>query len=193
MNKIIKNQKGFTLIETLVAVAIFAFAITGLIAITAGGVANTNFVKNKFTAGYLALEGAEMVHNIRDTVSISDPAGGWGSILTALENCISPEFCYIEPFTLDPADILQPIPCGNQGCPLLTYNQDTAQFNYGGSNGLDSFTSIFRRTITVEEVQPADSSDPDSEIRVTSTVDWTQGVKPHSVSYSYNLKNWTTP
>ncbi len=57
----LKTKKGFTLIETLVAIAIFAFSITGLISITATGVFDTNFVKNKFTASYLAMEGVERV------------------------------------------------------------------------------------------------------------------------------------
>lgn len=181
-----KNQKGFTLIETLVAVAIFASAIAGLIAITAGGVANSNFVKNKFTAGYLALEGAELVHNIRDTVAISDSTNGWAEVLTALSPCTTEEGCFIDTWnSFDP--ILTPTACDDgEGCPNMSYNTESSQFNYGSSDPINNFQSIFKRTITVESISL-------SEIRVTSRVDWLQGSEPHNVTYAYNLLNWTSP
>lgn len=174
-----KNQKGFTLIETLVAVAIFASAITGLIAITAGGVANTNFVKNKFTAGYLAMEGAELVRNIRDTASIANPNVTWSEVLSGLDNCMSPNYCQMVPF-----DNLPPQLCLSGECEFMTYNSSTGQFNYNGADGQNNLTSVFKRKITIDPV------DPTSEIRVTSSVDWLQGSRTHTVTYSYNLKNW---
>lgn len=173
--------RGFTLIETLVAVAIFATAITGLIAITASGIANTNFVKNKFTAGYLAMEGAELIHNIRDTVSISNPSGGWSAVLSELDYCISSEFCYVDPWTIS-----TPVACPNEGCPPMTYTESSGHFSYDSIDGLDSFASIFTRSISIESISP-------SEITVTSRVDWIQGTKTHSVSYEYNLSNWINP
>lgn len=178
----LKTQKGFTLIETLVSVAIFASAITGLIAITAGGISNTNFVKNKFTASYLALEGAEMVHNIRDTSSISDV--DWNSMLNAggiISVCANGNSCRIDAWEVP----LAPVACiSPDDCDFMNYDQETGRFSYEPLDGQDNLQSIFKRTISIEDISP-------SEIRVTSRVDWNQGVKPHSVSYSYNLLDWT--
>lgn len=183
-----KNQKGFTLIETLVAVAIFASAITGLIAITAGGVANTNFVKNKFTAGYLAMEGAELIRNLRDTAAIANPNATWNEVLSSFSACLSPNYCYI-----DALEDFPPQVCDGEDCPFMTYQESTGKFGYNSVDNSDNFSSVFRRKITVEEIPSADSTNPVSEIRVTSSVDWLQGARTHAVTYSYNLKNWINP
>lgn len=184
----LNSMGGFTLIETLVAVAIFASAITGLIAITAGGVANTNFVKNKFTAGYLAMEGAELIRNLRDTTAIANPAATWEEVLSSFSACFAPNSCYLDAF-----EINTPLVCPSEGCDFMTYQESTGQFHYNGIDISDNLLSIFRRRITVEMVPPADSVNPPSEIRVTSAVDWLQGTKTHTVTYSYNLKNWINP
>ena len=177
-----KNEKGFTLIETLVAIVIFASAITALISITAGGISNTNFVKNKFTAGYLALEGAELIHNIRDTVSITDSSAGWGATTSALTSCMEPSACWIDVWGTN-----SPASCGSsEDCPAMDYNRQSGKFNYAGSDGQNNLQSIFTRIISIKIVS-------DSEIRVTSKVYWLQGTQLHTVSYSYDLLNWTSP
>ena len=179
------NSKGFTLVETIVAIAIFAFAITGLISITARGVFNTNFVKNKFTASYLALEGAELARNIRDTAALE---GSNLSVLIAddslLGNCVGVGGCRIDAW-LDTA----PVDCAvtdGAVCRNLTYDTSMAKFNYDFPDNVNSYESIFRRTISVVPVTVG------QEIKVVSVVEWIQGSEPHSVTYSYNLTNWTT-
>jgi prepilin-type N-terminal cleavage/methylation domain-containing protein len=172
---------GFTLIETLVSIAIFAAAITGLMSITASGVANTNFVKNKFTAGYLALEGAELIHNMRDTASISgtdwNTMLGPGGVLNVCTNV--DDACRVDPWTNS-----DPILCPSGDCPYMTYQKSTGKFSYNGVDNSDYVYSIFKRKISIRNISP-------TEIRVTSSVEWMQGVRPHSVSYSYNLLDWT--
>lgn len=183
----LKSQKGFTLIETLVAIAIFAFAITGLISISASGVFNTNFVKNKFTASYLALEGAELVHNIRDSASIQGII--WDGIFLNtdfLKNCSNGDACYIDATTPGAALIVNKCPAPD-ACPLMNYRKSTAQFNYDTLDG-DNVESIFKRTITVTGGFGATP-----EVKVISKVEWNQGADPHSVTFTYDLLNWTGP
>lgn len=178
--KKIKNlNKGFTLIETLVAITIFAFSITALISITATGVFNTNYVKNKFTASYLAMEGAELVRNIRDTASSSGV--GWQTILTDngyLGHCYN-GLCQVESnqnMSPSPAD------CAGQ-CNLMTFNRDTGEFSYNTVDGINTFQSIFRRNITITPVGS-------NEVSVMSTVEWTQGGEVKSAEFKYNLMDW---
>src|SRR3990170_1749725 len=76
------GSRGFTLIETLVALVIFTTSITVLISVTGSGVANTNYAKNKFIASYLAQEGVEMVRNIRDNAWLDPAGGGWSKFIT---------------------------------------------------------------------------------------------------------------
>ncbi len=176
------KKDGFTLIETLVALAIFAFSITALISITATGVFNTNFVKNKFTASYLAMEGAELVRNIRDTAFINNRT--WSAIIadsSVLANCYDQNFCYIdgEEFVAIPEAVL----CSGN-CPSLNYRQSRASFNYSPVDG-DNLESIFTRTINIKPVPFAPES-----FRVVSSVEWLQGSEIRKVEYSYDLFNW---
>ena len=178
------STAGFTLVETLVAIAIFAFAITGLISITAKGVFNTNFVKNKFTAGYLSLEGAELVRNIRDTAAIDGTT--WDAVMTdnnLLGHCTIPGgACFID---ADPG-ALMPLPqaCDTiDDCPYLKYELATAIFNYDQEDFTNPRT-IFRRTIFIEEITSG------VEARVTSIVEWQQGSETRQVEFVYDMLNW---
>lgn len=177
-----KKNKGFTLVETLVAIAIFAFSITALISITATGVFNTNFVKNKFTASYLALEGAELVRNIRDTAILNDRT--WVAIFTdpsILANCYNDNFCYIDPEPFIATPVAQNCP---GICPFLNYRRgDNGKFNYDVADGNTNFRSIFRRSINIRPIGS-------EEVLVTSRVEWEQGRELRSTEFSLNLTNW---
>lgn len=182
---------GFTLVETLVAIAIFATSIVGLISITARGVNDNVFVKNKLTASYLAQEGVELVRNMRDTSllpsSLEDPAT-WNEFLTTtlwIGNCYRPtagstNSCYIDG-SLNSIEAFQ---CIDSTCPELGLDSETGLYTY---NTTDS--SNFTRTIYA---QPASNENSD-EILVVSEVSWDQGENTHKVRYQANLLNWFNP
>ena len=163
------GSRGFTLIETLVALAIFSASIVALISVTASGVADTNYAKNKFIASYLAQEGVEMVRNIRDNAWIS--GGDWAQFVGAVAPCIESAGCKIEAKTLAVS------PCFGSPCDLLLYD-NAGFYTYAGEN-----QSSFIRKITVEEIDT-------EEFKITSVVSWNQGTVPFSVSFSENLLNW---
>lgn len=138
---------GFTLVETLVAVSIFSMSILGLISILASSISNTNYVKQKMEASYLAQEGIEYVRNVRDTDVISAVNGqtGWNAFKLALPTSPSSTF----------------YPINNSDFPgfLRTISADITNF---GSN----------------------------EVKIFSTVSWTQGSGNYSITFSENLFNW---
>ena len=74
-----QKNKGFTLVETLVAISIFTMSILGLLSILASGISDTGYAKKKVVAGYLAQEGIEHARNIRDTHVLYDVSSGWNN------------------------------------------------------------------------------------------------------------------
>jgi Tfp pilus assembly protein PilV len=82
----LKNIKGFTMLETVIATAIVMIGIMGLLIASQSSVLVVYLARDRFTAAYLAKEGAEIVRNIRDQNSLR--AITWNSGL-ALGNYIA--------------------------------------------------------------------------------------------------------
>ncbi len=76
-----QSEKGFTLIETFVAVLILVFAVIGPLGLLSRAIADGNYAKNQVTAYYLAQEALELVINQRDRNLVS--GGDWLSGLGA--------------------------------------------------------------------------------------------------------------
>lgn len=62
----IKNQRGFTLIETLVAIMMVSIAFLGIYAAASKYAQQTKQIKETYIASLLGQEGIEIVRNIRD-------------------------------------------------------------------------------------------------------------------------------
>lgn len=56
-----KNQRGFTLIEVLLALAVIAIALTALLKATAQNVANTGRIKEKTISHWVAMQGVASI------------------------------------------------------------------------------------------------------------------------------------
>ena len=190
--KICNCNKGFTLVEVLVAISIFTISITALMSTLASGISDTTYAKNKMTATYLAQEGIEYIRNMRDDYMLFDPqasGNGWGDFITAINPCSTYDCGLNNTATIFPTDpnfIFYPCPSYsdlNNQCRLFLnngnyYSDGTPD---GGGNGVPSG---FVRTIGVRPY----SGD---EIAVISTVDWEQGAVWHSVSFTEDLFNWS--
>lgn len=84
-HKFLNFSKGFTLVETLIAISIFTASLLGLLSIMGSGISNTTFAKQRITASYLAQECIEYVRNERDTKVLYavDAQTGWSAFKTA--------------------------------------------------------------------------------------------------------------
>lgn len=196
------RSRGFTLIEMLIAMAIFTSSITGLIVVTSSGIANVNFAKNKLTATYLAQEGIEEIRNLRDTFYFfifTDPQTEWqntvgvfeikGCIIFGAQQQLENEFGCNTVLSLTQVPQLslcsddQRMDCGNPGINPLRIDQDgfftpPPQGNLG---------TAFRRVIKIENIGTTTST---PEIRVTVEVAWQQGTRTRRVSVTENLLGW---
>ncbi len=184
MNKHAHNEKGFTLIETLVALVIFTSAITAMLVLTGQGVLGTNYAKNRLTAGFLAQEGIELVRFIRDSSLLEAPATGWTDVVSAFASCgEATPGCLLDTSVLSAGtsnaryDLITP--CSGT-CPL--YYDSIAGYN---TRSLGA-QSLYTRTITVEPVNTGATT----FLRITSNVVWTQGTNVKSVALTENLFDW---
>lgn len=69
------HTKGFTLVETLVAITILIIVIVGPMTIAQKGVQNAYFANDQVTAVFLAQEAIEAVRELRDEVALDAYAG----------------------------------------------------------------------------------------------------------------------
>lgn len=67
MNKNNKNQRGFGLVEMIIAIGIVGIGIVGTFSMISRFSEQSKIVRDSFVASYLAQEGIEIVKNIRDT------------------------------------------------------------------------------------------------------------------------------
>ncbi len=79
MAKNYKNKKrGFTLIETFVAITILMIAVLGPLSLLSSALKNASYVQNEIIATYLAQEGLELVLDLRNNGPLSyDGASGY--------------------------------------------------------------------------------------------------------------------
>ncbi len=71
------KQKGFTLLETLIAIFILTLSITGPIYIASLSFRNTIDSRDNISAQYLSEEVIEVIKNKRDKRSLEDPNQHW--------------------------------------------------------------------------------------------------------------------
>src|SRR3989338_1179046 len=179
-----KNKnKGFTLVETLVAISIFTVSILALLSILTQGISNVSYAKKKIIASYLAQEGIEYIRNMRDTFALFDSIDsqrGWDlfNVKLAGASCQAANGCYFG--DLDADDFTNPNQpmtgitvaiCG-PSCPPLLYNEATGKYGYTAA-GLDS--GFVRQVRT--QINSAD------EIKIFSTVSWTQGSGRYNITF----------
>jgi len=143
------DKKGFTLVETLVAISIFSMTIVAVMVVLGGGISDTNYAKTKMTASYLAQEGIEYVRNMRDSSYIlADPdmQTGWSNFKVAVDS--------------------------------VTFPKVNSNFY-----PTDPDFSDFTRTLRVDTVNT-------DELKISSTVTWTQKSGTFSITLTEELFNW---
>jgi prepilin-type N-terminal cleavage/methylation domain-containing protein len=181
-----KFQRGFTLIETLIAVLILTIAIAGPLTIASKGLTGTLIAKDQITAFYLAQDAMEYIRFVRDTNALSGGnwltgAGGSGTFLKDLTPCASADgskSCVIDTLQSTIAQCVG-------SCPTLRYDTTNNSFDYTGA--ATPGTRAFVRSIVI--TTPIGGSA--DEARVDISVGWSDiGLVAHTITVREHLLNW---
>jgi type II secretory pathway pseudopilin PulG len=182
INKSKKNNKGFTLVETMFAVLILTFTIVGMMTVVANSLFAARYARDEITVNYLLQEAIDYIRNDRDTTIFLENGNTWDTFLAKYSNCSTSSGCTI--------DVLKDVPvnpqqCFNNNCQYLYYDKNATSgtfYNYDSSNGVK--TNFQRKIVVTRNV-----ANPD-EIDITVTVDWYNGGLPVSRSLTTSLMKW---
>lgn len=166
-------MRGFSLIETLVAVVILVSAVVGPLTLAQRSIRSAVYARDQIIASFLAEEAIEYIRSVRDSNQYKS-GGNW---LDGLDNCIG-QLCTVDA-TQEKKEAFQK--CGNKKllpyesvCELLAF--DTAHGRYGFKTAGWEDTR-FVREVTIRTI-PRDNNKSDKEAEVRATVRWQTGNLP---------------
>lgn len=182
INNKIKQESGFTLIETMVAVTVLSVALAALISLTSSNLFLSRYTKNEITANYLMQEVVDYIKNDRDTQVFK---GGvvWSDFLNKYKDA----GCFDNGCRIDVSKD-QVFSCertdegdfGDLPCNVFFYDDEATNggfFNYEKGN-LDKFKRMVKMTENGDEVN------------IKIDIEWKNGNLPKSRSLESSLINW---
>ncbi|MBI4079922.1 prepilin-type N-terminal cleavage/methylation domain-containing protein [Candidatus Kaiserbacteria bacterium] len=181
-----KVMRGFTLIETLVAVTILSVAIVAPMALTTKSLATAYYARDQIIAFHLAQEAIEAIRHARDNNILTNVFGNPADLLDGIPSTTG------SPFIVDTRDDSMSL-CEAAGCPPLQSDGELHGYRPGCSMPtVDCGTAEgwentrFTRTVTAEFVAPSED-----EVTISVEVEWTTGAfQKRSFTISENLYRW---
>ena len=175
-----QKNRGFTLVETLVAVSIFSLSVLALMAVLSQGISDTEYAKKKIIGTFLAQEGIEFLRNMRDNHILysQSTSNNWTQFKARLAPCNVGSECGFNTAlsTTDPNFVFT--------CTSNPENCKVYISNGVYNTNLVGTDSGFTRKISATTVSA-------NELKVISTVSWMQRSGLYSMSFSDDLFNWT--
>ncbi len=184
-------KKGFTIVETMVAIAILLLSITAPLTIAEKGLATAEAAKAEITAFYLGQEAIEFIRNLRDTSVISGNGGkaNWlKNIEPNVNECFKVSGCGVDTTSPKKEDQVTACDKSNEDCLLWQYTGNPGSplfgiFGHRTSSGW-SRTDMTRK-VNITEIRPG------AEAVVTVTVVWRAGsLGLRTLTLKENLLNW---
>lgn len=197
--------RGFTLIETLVAISILVLALTGPLTIISQALRSAYYSRDQIVAFYLAQEAVEYIRNVRDENSLKTGAlvDSWLNGIGLINQCKTAggtTASCIDQFdgTITHAFNMSYgasgyvfTSCATAICttPLKLNTAIGGTSVPFGDDVNSTQSSIFTRTIWVTTV-PGNTVKADREVVVHVRVDWHQGSSPYVFTLEDHLTNW---
>lgn len=184
------KARGFTLIETLVAISILMLGVMGPLMIASSSLQNARYGRDQVTASYLAQEGIEYVRFARDNNKIDRLNGGSSDWLAGLESCFVDSAgdygCAIDvPQEFGGTNVVRR--CSNASCSASRMYLDSNGYYTHTSSGGN--LSTFTRIVTIEPIVASTVEAEAKEVRVESTVTWRAGSATKTFTAVENVFN----
>ncbi|MAF59283.1 MAG: prepilin-type N-terminal cleavage/methylation domain-containing protein [Candidatus Pacebacteria bacterium] len=160
-----KNSRGFTIIETIVAITVLVVSVAAPLTLAARGLSSAFFARDQITAFYLTQEAVEFIRNKRDENVLGED--NWLAEFPATNG---------DPFTIDVTDGDMDSCSGT--CENLKFNTSTLLYNYNSGD-----TTRFTRTVSINLLNA-------TEAEVIVTIAWTAGLFSRTFSIQENILNW---
>jgi len=190
----IKADKGFTIIETLVAITVLMIAIAGPLVVANQGLTGAIASKDQMIASYLAQESVEAIKNIRDNnVQLNNPIITWLNGFNVSSQCNNNsalgrcDASAIEGtqggLQLNGPQIISgaaPIYVSPSGYYSHTYTQNST---------LTRFTRFFWLSAAGIPDSPCEEGNAQNECTINVIVTWNEGTVPYQISLTSELTN----
>lgn len=182
-----KGERGFTLLETLIAIFIMTVAFTALLTLMTTSMFSARYANNEITATYLAQEAMDYIRNDRDTTAFLNNNWSSGGATSFIGHYGDPSLgteCF-DSTSGCMVDANLSIVNGCLGtCPSLFYESVPG----GGAYYVYSSSSTTRPTSFVRTVK-MDLVNPD-ELAITVIVSWKNGSVTRTQELKASLLKW---
>lgn len=204
---IFKMKRGFTLIESLIAISILTIAVTTSMSLTADSLATVKLSKNRLIASGLAQETVELIRNKRDNNYLEVISGSDRDWLEGINKNGGPAQPCRATRTETDGCVVELVPDTNNSrnfvniAHVSSINRAKAEIIYKGKNDGDTVRMYrhkigtespgtdekFARFVTVEELGP---SGDEFMARVTVSVEWEERDGSQKVEVVTYLFDW---
>ncbi len=160
LGKLNKNSKGFTLLETIVAVGVIMVGLIAVLVLINNSLSYVSLIKDRLIAAYLNSEGLEVARNIRDNNWLQNLA--WNNGLSNGDYNIAYNSLSLSPYV----------------DTELLIDASSGLYNYSSGS-----SSGFKRKISISNLSSY-------ELRVISAVTWQRKGNSYTNSAEDHLFNW---
>lgn len=191
---LLKKNKGFTILETLIAVLLLSLVLNSVFSLISGTLFSAQYAKNDMIASYLLQESADYIRNTRDTQARVDVVNGWASFLSLYDlgnpNANNPQtrVCKLK---INPTSFTSPV-CDqvNGSSPeQIYYYKDTYLGSYYSTENVSvsgKEVTTFTRLVKLSKNNHGD------EVDASITISWKNGLNLKSKTYNISFTDWQT-
>jgi Tfp pilus assembly protein PilV len=169
------KKSGFTIVETLVAVAILMIAIAGPLTIVNKSLRAAMEAQDQVTAAYLAQDVIEYIENVRDNNMISGRT--W---LDKISDCTESSYCSLNTLTGNPNASGPALGAGiaacSSSCRLYLSAAGYSPDNTGTATKYSRYFYIV-----------PNKNNPSHEVKIIVMVKWTNGSVESVVTYEAEI------